>query len=161
VPTQEKISQFGVEDFGMPLFTPDSEPWREANPSEEAENLEGEIPEDAALKITGPATGLGWTREDLQALPTIDVDYTDKDGETTTYTGVPFHSLLELVGPPEGSTLVLVADDGYIAEIELDEVLGCDDCIVAFDPEGGLRSILPEQSGKLQVKGLIEIQIQS
>jgi len=35
VPTQEKISQFGVEDFGMPLFTPDSEPWREANPSKE------------------------------------------------------------------------------------------------------------------------------
>ena len=30
VPTQEKISQFGVDEFGMPLFTPDSEPWREA-----------------------------------------------------------------------------------------------------------------------------------
>jgi len=30
VPTQEKISKFGVDEFGMPLFTPDSEPWREA-----------------------------------------------------------------------------------------------------------------------------------
>ncbi len=30
VPTQEKIAQFGAEEFGMPLFTPDSEPWREA-----------------------------------------------------------------------------------------------------------------------------------
>jgi tungstate transport system substrate-binding protein len=30
-PTQEKIGQFGVEEFGMPLFTPDSEAWREAN----------------------------------------------------------------------------------------------------------------------------------
>ncbi len=28
VPTQEKISQFGVEEFGQPLFTPDSEQWR-------------------------------------------------------------------------------------------------------------------------------------
>jgi tungstate transport system substrate-binding protein len=30
VPTQEKISEFGVEEFGQPLFTPDSEPWRKA-----------------------------------------------------------------------------------------------------------------------------------
>ncbi len=28
VPTQERIAQFGVDDFGSPLFTPDSEPWR-------------------------------------------------------------------------------------------------------------------------------------
>jgi tungstate transport system substrate-binding protein len=30
VPTQEKIAEFGVAEFGSPLFTPDSEPWREA-----------------------------------------------------------------------------------------------------------------------------------
>ena len=30
VPTQEKIGGFGVEEFGSPLFTPDSEPWRAA-----------------------------------------------------------------------------------------------------------------------------------
>ncbi len=29
VPVQEKISQFGVEEFGMALFTPDSQAWRE------------------------------------------------------------------------------------------------------------------------------------
>ncbi len=29
VPTQEKIGQFGVEEFGSPLFTPDSSLWRE------------------------------------------------------------------------------------------------------------------------------------
>jgi len=32
VPVQEKISQFGVEEFGAPLFVPDSQPWRDANP---------------------------------------------------------------------------------------------------------------------------------
>lgn len=30
VPTQEMIGQFGTEEFGSPLFTPDSGPWREA-----------------------------------------------------------------------------------------------------------------------------------
>jgi len=29
VPTQELIGQFGVDEFGAPLFTPDSMPWRE------------------------------------------------------------------------------------------------------------------------------------
>lgn len=28
VPVQEKIGQFGVEEFGAPLFVPDSQPWR-------------------------------------------------------------------------------------------------------------------------------------
>jgi tungstate transport system substrate-binding protein len=32
VPTQEMVAQFGVDDFGSPLFTPDSAPWREMHP---------------------------------------------------------------------------------------------------------------------------------
>jgi tungstate transport system substrate-binding protein len=32
VPAQETISQFGVAEFGSPLFTPDSAPWRAAHP---------------------------------------------------------------------------------------------------------------------------------
>jgi tungstate transport system substrate-binding protein len=35
VPTQEKIGQFGMEEFGTPFFTPDSSPWREAHPTSE------------------------------------------------------------------------------------------------------------------------------
>jgi tungstate transport system substrate-binding protein len=31
VPVQEKIGQFGVEEFGSPLFVPDSAPYREAH----------------------------------------------------------------------------------------------------------------------------------
>lgn len=33
VPTQEKIGRYGVEEFGSPLFTPDSQLWREAHSS--------------------------------------------------------------------------------------------------------------------------------
>lgn len=29
VPVQERIAQFGVAEFGQPLFVPDSQPWRE------------------------------------------------------------------------------------------------------------------------------------
>jgi tungstate transport system substrate-binding protein len=34
LPTQEKIGQFGVNQFGAPLFTPDSAAWREAHPGQ-------------------------------------------------------------------------------------------------------------------------------
>jgi tungstate transport system substrate-binding protein len=50
VPVQEKIGQFGVKEFGAPLFVPDSVPYREAHP---AEAPAGGIPENAALKVTG------------------------------------------------------------------------------------------------------------
>ena len=30
VPVQEKIAQFGVEEFGQQLFVPDSQPWRDS-----------------------------------------------------------------------------------------------------------------------------------
>lgn len=33
LPTQERIGQFGVPEFGTPLFTPDSGAWRAAHPS--------------------------------------------------------------------------------------------------------------------------------
>jgi tungstate transport system substrate-binding protein len=153
VDTQETIGQFGEDAFGMPLFTPDSAPWREANPSGGA---------DAALKITGSvATEAGWTEEEIQALDTIDVDYTDKDGETTTYTGVPINTLLDQVDVDAGATaLVFVADDDYTAEVALSDVQGCDNCIVAFQDGGGFRTVMPDFSGKLQVKGVIEIQVQ-
>jgi hypothetical protein len=112
-----------------------------------------------AFKITGGGKEVAWTEDELKAMDTLDVDYTGKDGTTTTYTGVPMNALLELAGAGEGATLVLVASDGYTAEIALADVQSCDNCIVAFDPEGGLRSVLPDQSGKVQVKDLVEIQI--
>ena len=148
LPTQELISEYGVAEFGAPLFTPDSTAWREAHGAA-----------GPALKMTGPAEEIAWTEEELEALGTIEVDYTDKDGVTTTYTGVPFGTLLALTSAGEGATLMLVAGDGYSAEIALADVQACETCIVAFDPEGGLRSVMPEQSGKVQVKDLVEIQI--
>ena len=126
------------------------------------ETAEPEEPADVvALRLTGPATEVGWTMDDLMAMETIEVDYTGKDGEVTTYTGVAISALLDTAGAPAGDLLVLVAGDGYTAELPVVDVRACDNCIVAFDPEGGLRSVLPEQSGKVQVKDLVEIQIQS
>ena len=160
VPTQEKIGQFGVEQFGSPLFTPDSAPWRAAHPAEGGQ-AEGGIPEDAALKITGNvATEIGWAEEEVLAMDAIDAESTNKDGETKTYTGILITQLLELAGVQEGAeTLNFVADDGYMAEVALADAQACADCIVSFRNQGGFSIVMPGFPGNIQVKGVIEIQV--
>jgi len=113
---------------------------------------------EATLTISSPQVNVTWSLSDLQAFPTIDVEYTNKDGETTIYNGVALSTLLEEAGIESYKSLSLVAADGYTAEVTSDELAGCTNCIIAFDDES-LRSIMPDMSGKLQVKNLVEIQI--
>ncbi len=126
-----------------------------------AEPAAGGVPADAALKITGNInTEVGWTEAELRALPTIEAQATNKDGQTLTYVGVPLNTLLEQAGVKAGATTVtFVADDGYTAEAALAELQSCADCIVAFRDEGGLSMVLPGFSSKLQVRGVVEIQV--
>lgn len=117
---------------------------------------------DAALKITGNVEAeTGWAEADVKAMDAIDVESTNKDGETETYTGVPLNTLLGLAGVKDGATtLLFVADDGYTVEVALVDAQACDNCIVAFRDQGGFRTIMPEFPGNTQVKGIIEIQVQ-
>jgi len=118
-------------------------------------------PVKATLRLTGPAQELAWTEDDLKAMDTLDVDYTDQDGATTTYTGVLITDLLQTGGVTGTPDLTLVAGDGYAYDLAAADYQDCADCIVAFEPEGGLRSVLPALGGKAQVKGLAEIQVKS
>jgi hypothetical protein len=122
----------------------------------------GGIPEDAALKVTGNVNNeIGWTEEQMRAMDTIDAESTNKKGETSTYTGVPINALLEKAGVGEGATTVMfVADDDYTAEVALSEVQGCADCIISFRNQGGFSIVMPGFPSNLQVKGVIEIQVE-
>ena len=101
-----------------------------------------------------------YTQSDLEAFSTTNADYTNNDGETTTYSGVSLTALLEDAGlTGAGVTLVFTAADGYQADMAMDDALACANCIVAFD-NGGLRMAMPELSSKLQVKDVIEISAQ-
>jgi hypothetical protein len=103
---------------------------------------------------------MGWTEDEVRSMDTIEAESTNKSGETSTYTGVPMTALLDKVGVKDGATtLVMVADDGYSAEIPLDDVEACADCIVSFRNQGGFSTVLPGYPGNMQVKGVIELQI--
>jgi hypothetical protein len=118
-------------------------------------------PATAALKITGKvAKEIGWTEEEVRAMETMDVEATNKQGETSTYTGVSMNKLLEMASPAsDATTLVFVADDGYTAEVALPDMQACGDCIVSFRDQGGFSTVLPGLPSSVQVKGVIEIQV--
>ena len=121
----------------------------------------GGVPEDAALKITGNVKNeVGWTEDEIRAMDTMEAESTNKDGETSTYTGVSIMTLLEKAGVnSDAMTVTYVADDGYTADVTLEEVQGCADCIVSFRNQGGFSIVMPGFSNKAQVKGVVEIQV--
>ena len=121
----------------------------------------GGIPDDAALKITGLVEQeIGWTEDQVKAMETMDAESTNKDGDTKTYTGVSINALLDLAKPTaDAATVAYVADDDFTAEVMLAEVQACQDCIVSFRNQGGFSTVMPGFSGKLQVKGVVEIQL--
>ncbi len=119
------------------------------------------VPDNAAFKITGNVqTEVGWSEEKIRSMDTIEVEYTNKAGETATYTGVRISDLLSKADPKEGATTAaFVADDGYTAEAPLAEIEACADCIVSFRNQGGFSIIAPGFANNVQVKGVIEIQV--
>ncbi len=121
----------------------------------------GGIPDDAALKVTGSvANPIGWTEESVKAMDTLTVQSTNKNGEVSDYEGVLISDLLALAQPnADATTVVFVADDGYTGEVPLADVQGCANCIVSFRSQGGFSTVLPDMSSKVQVKGVIEIQV--
>ena len=129
---------------------------------EPAAESEAAIPENAALKITGKVNQeMGWTEDEVRAMETMDAVSTNSKGESETYTGVSLNTLLEMAGPAaDATTVIFVADDGYTAEVALDELKACADCIASFRNQGGFSVVAPGFSGKAQVKGVIEIQVQ-
>jgi molybdate transport system substrate-binding protein len=115
----------------------------------------------AGLKITGDIeTPTSWADTDLKAMKTMNADYTNKSGVKTTSTGVLINDLLNIAKPKaDAATVVFVGSDGYTAEAALADVVKCPDCIVAFNSDGTYSTVMPTFAGKLQVKGVVEIQV--
>lgn len=102
---------------------------------------------------------ISYSQSDLEALGTTSADYTGKDGVTTTYEGVLLSTLLTDAGADSGTDITFAASDGYEASATVEEIMACDNCIVGFD-EGSLRTVMPDMSGKLNVKDLVSISVQ-
>jgi hypothetical protein len=128
-----------------------------SGPSGGREAASGEV----ALEITGNVDcETNWSEEEVRSMDTIEAESTNKEGQASTYTGVPIKGLLQEAGISNAATTVtFVTEDDYTADVELSEVQACDDCIVSFRNQGGFSIVMPGYSGDLQVKGVVEIQV--
>ncbi len=117
---------------------------------------QAQVTEEVAILTVNETS---YTQSGLEALGTTSVDYTDKDGNVTTYEGVLLSTLLTDAGADSGTDVTFTASDGYEAGVTVEEIMACANCIVGFD-DGGLRTVMPDMSGKLNVKDLISITVQ-
>jgi len=149
VPVQQKILDFKKAELGQSLFIPSSTLWKDSQTAA------------AALKITGLVDAAqAWAEADVKALPTMEVEAANKDGVMSKYTGVSLKALLAIAKPKaDATTVVFVADDGFTAELPLADALACENCIVSFRDKGGFSTVMPGMANKLNVKGIVEIQI--
>lgn len=116
-------------------------------------------PQEAAGDPVLTVNDKAYSQADLEALGTASADYTDKEGNVTTYEGVSLSVLLTDAGADSGSEVTFTASDGYEASLSVDEAMACANCIVGFD-DGSLRTVMPDMSGKLNVKDLVLITVQ-
>ena len=114
-----------------------------------------------ALKVTGDvASDQAWTEDEVKAMPTMDAESVNNKGEKSTYTGVSINDLLVAAKPnTDATTVVFTAGDGTTAEVSLEELNACTDCIISFRNQGGFSVVMPGFPGDLQVKGVVEIQV--
>lgn len=120
---------------------------------------EAAVVSEPVLTMSGAATA-SWTEDELKALPQTSAEYTDKEGVVTVYEGVALNDLLTAAGVSEYTTLSMIASDDYSADVSMEELSACATCIVVFEEDGTLRSVLPDFSGKQQVKDLVGLSVQ-
>jgi len=112
-------------------------------------------PTPTAAPTVITVNGKAFTMDNLKALDQVTVDYTDKEGNVTPYTGVLITDLLTASKSSPAVTLTLIGSDGYEASMAVADLTDQD--IIAITDDGTLRSVLPEQSGKLNVKGVAKL----
>lgn len=113
----------------------------------------------AALTLSG-AANMTWSVADLEGMVQTEAEYTNKDGETSTFGGVAFSELFSAAGVGDYASVTLIASDDYAAEVSADELSACATCLVSVQDDGTLRAVMPDMSSKVQVKGLVEISVQ-
>ena len=117
-----------------------------------------EVAADAPLKMSG-LVEMGWSLDDLKALPVTETEYTNKDGETKTYSGVSFSDLLKAAAVENYASVTLIAADDYSVGVDQKTLDACTTCIIAIEDDGGLRSVMPGMQGSLQVKDLVALEV--
>jgi hypothetical protein len=117
----------------------------------------------ADLTITGLVENeLSLSEADLRAMGVVKITAEHPKKGPQDYEGVRLSELLDLAKVKPGAVkLVIVASDGYTAEVFLTEVQACTDCLIAFtDTAGKFNIVMPGLPSSLWIKEVVKIEVQ-
>jgi len=152
VDTQKMIGSFGVDKFGQPLFYADSKEYRAQSQAPSG---------DVALTITGAVEKeLKLTMEAVKAIGVVKATLEHPKKGKTDYEGVKLSALLAQAKPKaDAKTMVFIASDGFTAEVALDAVNKCADCMMAFGDGGKIHAAMPGMESNTWVKDVVKIEV--
>ena len=104
---------------------------------------------------------LSLTDSDLHAMKVATISTIPPKKDTAQdYTGVRLSDLMDKAKlKTEAASMVMTASDGFTSEIDLATLKACADCMIAFtETAGSLNAVMPGQSSKAWVKGIVSIE---
>lgn len=112
------------------------------------------LPEGAALMVFGQVMNkftLGL--ENLQVMNVVELEIEHPKKGLQTYQGIRLNDLLNLAGAdPAAAVLVITASDSYAAEVNLDDVLNCADCLISLEEDGTLNMVMAGMESNFWIK---------
>jgi len=119
-------------------------------------------PGPVVLTVTGSVgKELSLTDADLHAMTVATISaQAPKQTTAQSFTGVRFSDLMNAAQvKTEAGSMVMTGSDGYTATLDITTIKACADCMISFgDTAGTLNAVMPGQTGKAWVKGIVKIE---
>jgi DMSO/TMAO reductase YedYZ molybdopterin-dependent catalytic subunit len=117
---------------------------------------------EGTLVITGMVNQeLTLTDADLHNLEVAHITAVHPKKGSQEYDGVRLNVLLDKAGVKAGATtVVFIASDGYTAEVSLNDIRACADCLLAFtDTKGSYSTVMPGMLGNAWTKNVVKLEV--
>ena len=119
-------------------------------------------PGPVVLSVKGlVGSELSLTDADLHGMKVATISAKPPKSDTAQdYNGVRLSDLIDKAKvKTEAASMVMTASDGFTSEIDLATLKACADCMIAFtETAGTLNAVMPGQSNKAWVKGIVSIE---
>lgn len=127
-----------------------------------AEFNEPQMTAEGSLILVGLVdNALGFMEADLRGMDVLQITAEHPKSGTAVYEGVSLNALLDMAGLQDGATTLLItASDGYSAEVSLDDIRACENCLVGFTntPEK-LKMVMPGLESNAWVKDVVSLEV--
>ena len=137
-------------------------PEEPASEESATESGEPQMEAEGSLVVIGLVDqALGFMEADLRAMDVMQITAEHPKSGSADYEGVSLNALLDMAGVQDGATtLVITAADGYAAEVSLDEVRACENCLVGFtNTAEKLKMVMPDLPSSAWVKDVVSLEV--